>query len=150
MEAKIGTMNTPKSQTNVNRKRITTIAATAAHLVRAALPGTRRSDGDQTASAPRPLDRAHVNIVNDPDGPMRLIGVFGCLDIPTVKALAEAIDDTADMTIVHIDLSATLTIPEHTIHVIEAVLDRAERRGIRLRVVGLDPDLPAIKQPVRR
>jgi len=85
-----------------------------------------------------------VTVVNDPDGVMRLIGVRGVVDARAAALLAATVDAIDDVSVIHIDLSAADFVPERTIELIERALDRAERRGLRLRVIGLDPDLPAL------
>lgn len=91
-----------------------------------------------------------VAVIDDPEGGVRLIGVRGQFNLACVAELADAIDDGIDAELVHVDFTAADIAAEHAIESLEATFDRAERRGIRLRVVGLDPDHPALLRRTSR
>ncbi len=105
---------------------------------------TLGTKADPSPSAPSAPTAPTVTVVNDPDGLVRLIGVRGIVDARAAALLAATIDAIDDVNVIHIDLSAAEFVPERTIELIERAFDRAERRGLRLRVVGLDPELPAL------
>ena len=133
----------------LGRSSVTTIAiGAAAWLLGMATPHVgrliaRRRSVRPITSTPEAAP-ATITTIDDPDGAMRLIGVCGELDALAVARLEAVIDDTDDMSILHLDLTAARLVAPPSMHHVEAVLEGIERRGIRLRVVGLDPEHPAL------
>lgn len=85
-----------------------------------------------------------VTVVDDPTGPMRLIGVRGVLDADTVSLLAAALVRVEECTALHLDLTGAQIIGAPTLLVIERLIDRLELLGVNIRIVGLDPRHPAL------
>lgn len=91
-------------------------------------------------------DRLAVSVVDDPTGRMRLIGVRGPVNVETVVRLATVLDAVEPGSRLHLDLTdATIAGPLALEHV-ERLVDRLELRGVRIRIVGLDPRHPALGQ----
>lgn len=104
----------------------------------------------QVAPTPALHEQASIYVVDDPHGTMRLIGLRGSIDLRAVAEVADAVDVRGLMELVHIDLSGAEIAAERAIECLEATFDRAEQRGIRLRVVGLDPEHPALLRRTTR
>ncbi len=141
-------MTSPHSTTQDFRQRLlASIARTAtrtiAFTIRHTHP-TERSNADVRTVGPPTSATPTFTMVDDPDGQVRLVGVRGVVDARAAALLAATIDAIDDVRALHIDLTAAEFVPERTIELIEQAFDRAERRGLRLRVVGLDPELPAL------
>lgn len=96
---------------------------------------------DQAAQQPVPLI---VNIVDDPAGNMRLIGVRGTLTPDTVGVLADALLGVPDGVSLHLDVSDAAIGGPAVVERIEHLVDRLEQRRVRIRIVGLDPRHPAL------
>ncbi len=119
-------------------------------LAQVTLSGLRRAER-LVARKARALDEATrqharltVNVVDDPRGTMRLLGVRGPLVPDTISALAAALDDVPDGMSLHLDVSdATITSPA-AIEQVEHLVDQLEQRRVRIRIVGLDPRHPAL------
>jgi len=84
-----------------------------------------------------------VAVVDDPDGMMRLLGASGPMSEGLLAMIDAAMRDTRLHRAVHLDISGVTEWPSGLLERLEAVLDRAEQDGLRLRVVGIDPRLPA-------
>ena len=106
--------------------------------------GPARPEPTRTTSVVEPL-HGSIEIIDDPDGLVRLIGVRGRTSCDILDRIAAAIDD-ASLTgsLVHIDFTTAEIPAERAIDCMEGVFEQAERAGIRLRVVGLDPDHPGL------
>lgn len=114
----------------------------AAAIIRTTVSVARRLEAPRpTAPMPAP---ASVTYVDDPDGRVRLVALRGTLDCRLVDELWAAVADDWPVEVVHIDFSDAEIAPEAALECLEASFDRAERCGIRLRVVGLDPEHPAL------
>lgn len=85
-----------------------------------------------------------VNVVDDPNGRMHLIGVRGTLTSHTVPALAAALMRVPDGSGLHLDVTDTEIDGAAALDEIERLIDRLELRGVRIRIVGLDPRHPAL------
>ena len=85
-------------------------------------------------------DLSQVMSVDDPDGSMRILAVRGIVEATTVDAVERAIA-ADDIVSVHLDLSAVCAWMPGSIGQLERALDTAELRGVRLRVIGLDPQV---------
>lgn len=88
---------------------------------------------------------ASVVVIDDPDGTMRLVGVSGSIGRHTVYQIRGAVAaHPSTPRLVHLDVSAVDGWPIAVVRELETVFDAAERDGVRLRVVGLDPLLPTL------
>jgi anti-anti-sigma regulatory factor len=90
--------------------------------------------------------RLSVSVVDDPTGTLRLIGVRGPLTLETLGDLADALDAIDDDGWVHLDLTDARIIGSLALDRVERLFDRLELRGVRIRIVGLDPRHPALTQ----
>lgn len=97
-------------------------------------------DGDDQPVTRDTTELAGFEIVDDPDGTMRLIGVSGVGDLTAIAEIYAAIHD-APCPSVHIDLASVVVWLPDVLDALEDVLDDAEMLGYRLRVTGLDPRL---------
>lgn len=91
-----------------------------------------------------------LSVIDDPEGGVRLIGVSGPVDCAVVADVAAAIEARCDIDHIHIDFTTAEIVPEHALDCLETMLDQVERYGVRLRVVGLDPEHPALRRRTTR
>jgi anti-anti-sigma regulatory factor len=90
------------------------------------------------------LDRLVVTVVDDPSGMMRLVGVRGVVTTDSVSPLLDTLDRIESATSLHLDLTEARIVGATTLDVIEHSVDQLELRGVRIRIVGLDPRHPAL------
>lgn len=128
----------------------TLAGAGLAHAADAVLRGlaAARRRLDRSAVPLQTAERTHVLVVDDPDGTMRLVAVDGSMDLASISALEAAMFDVTPGTPLHVDLTAVSSWPAHSLTALEAVFDRIEMHGARLRVIGIDPRLPALPRPL--
>jgi hypothetical protein len=88
-------------------------------------------------------DVPSVVVVDDPDGSTRLLGAIGPMHDALLTMIDDAMRNASPHPGVHLDVSGVTDWPIGQLERLEDVLDRAERDGLRLRVVGIDPRLPA-------
>lgn len=105
----------------------------------------RRSPGKsartQRNTAPPALQ---IAVSADPASSMELMGVRGVLDATTIVQLADALESVADRVWLHLDVT-DLKVPGGAIlGQFEMLMEQLEYRQVRLRMVGLDPQLPAL------
>lgn len=102
---------------------------------------------DRAAVIPASDPDTFVLVVDDPDGTMRLIAVDGPMHHDAVTQIDGAVSGIGPGTALHLDLNAVTTWPSETLTALEQVFDRVESSGARLRVIGIDPRLPALPRP---
>lgn len=90
------------------------------------------------------LDRLVVTVVDDPSGMMRLVGVRGVVTPDSVSPLLDTLDRIESAMSLHLDLTEARIVSGATLDVIEHSVDQLELRGVRIRIVGLDPRHPAL------
>lgn len=100
-------------------------------------------DADQARVHPAAIEPA-ISVVHDPDGDLRLVGVRGPVTASSVDTLIDALDDLDDGLGLHLDLSGATIHGSVALRQVEATVDELERRGVKLRVVGVDPAHPAL------
>jgi hypothetical protein len=110
----------------------------------------RRLTGRTAAGVRRPSAAAIVarrvgplSLVDDPDARWTLIAVDGPLTPDVAAALRRDLARRDTGWTVHLDLSGIELGADGSAERLEAIADRLEARGVRLRVVGLDPTGPA-------
>lgn len=82
--------------------------------------------------------------VVDPDGTVWVFRVSGPADLATVDELDRLTMSLDARHTVHLDLFDA-TIPSiRVVHALEQLADRLERSLVRVRVVGVDPNHPAL------
>lgn len=103
-------------------------------------PGDIEAIGRRRPATTRPT----ISIVHDPDGDIRLVGVRGPLTVASVTTLVDVLDDLGDGLGLHLDLSSASIHGVEALRCVERAVDELERRGVTLRVVGVDPAHPAL------
>lgn len=82
--------------------------------------------------------------VDDPDGDIALIAVYGEIGDHAVVQLHESLADLDRGCYVHLDLSSSSIRTNDAMRSLETIADDLEWRGVVLRVVGLDPQHPML------
>jgi anti-anti-sigma regulatory factor len=93
---------------------------------------------------------AEFTVVDDPHGRGRLLGVRGPITSTTPSQLLAVTDDLDDGVRLHLDLTGASIRSAQALVGLESAIDELERRGVRLRVVGVDPAHPALARHVDR
>lgn len=88
--------------------------------------------------------RANVTYVDDPARPVRLVRAVGVLDHRSIALLLGSWDDVTAPHHVHVDVQDACIADAATMARLETALDGLERRRIDVRIVGIDPQHPAI------
>lgn len=88
--------------------------------------------------------RATITFVNDPTRPFRLVHAVGVLDGRSIHELLGSLGDVPAPHQIHLDVQDACIADATTMSRLESALDRLERRRVEVRVVGLDPQHPAI------
>lgn len=140
--------STRTARRTVTDRLVQVTTRSAATIVATAIARSLRTDTRAPIASARPAPV--LSVIDDPEGRVRLIGVRGTVDYTMVADLAAAVEARLDIEHVHIDFSAADIAPERTIECLETMFDQAERRGLRLRVVGLDPEHPALRRRTSR
>jgi hypothetical protein len=95
------------------------------------------------ASAPL-FTAPQVARVDDPYGEMSLVAVRGDVEHDTIGQLENVLADLPNGRFVHLDLGSATIRTGWAMRLLEAIADDLERRGVVLRVVGLDPQHPML------
>ena len=82
--------------------------------------------------------------VDDPCGEMSLVAIRGDVRHGTIEQLQDVLTDLPCGRFVHLDLGGATIRTSWAMRLLEAIADDLERRGIVLRVVGLDPQHPML------
>jgi anti-anti-sigma regulatory factor len=133
---------------DVVRRLARAVRRSARIAVRRSLPWRRRvahaiaRSGDPRRGAPAAPVAAVVRI-DDPDVPLTLVRISGRLDPATVSLLRRSVSGYGAGHLIHLDLVRTPIWGRSTLEHLEALLDELELRRIAVRVVGLDPRVPA-------
>ena len=85
-----------------------------------------------------------VGRVDDPYGEMSIVAVRGDVQHDTIGQLEHVLADLPNGRFVHLDLANATIRTNWAMRLLEAIADDLERRGIVLRVVGLDPQHPML------
>ncbi|MDJ0768443.1 MAG: hypothetical protein QNJ12_06595 [Ilumatobacter sp.] len=88
--------------------------------------------------------RLRVFMIDDPDGNILLVAASGSVDAGTVDGLVDQFEALDAGQHVHLDLHRATIDSVATLRRLENRLDRLETRGVRLRIVGVDPDHPVL------
>jgi len=133
--------------------------ARIANLLRVELTGQPGPDladrGDQPIhgpiSTPCPLTASalvrlapRITRVDDPFIEMSLIAIRGDVDCDTIGELHDVLGDVHAGRFLHLDLGDALISTGWAMRQLEETADDLERRGVVLRVVGLDPQHPLL------
>lgn len=97
-------------------------------------------------AAPRPEPLATVDQVIDPDGAVQLVRVYGVTSRHTVDTVDAITATLGPHHTLHLDLIDAEITSEHTMRDFERLADRLEQAMVHVRVVGVDPDHPALRQ----
>jgi hypothetical protein len=103
---------------------------------------------DRSTAATVTEAETFVLVVDDPDATMRLVAVDGPMRRDAVAHVDVAMSEIHPGVALHLDLNAVTTWSPETLAALEEVFDRVESNGTRLRVVGIDPRLPALPRPL--
>lgn len=90
------------------------------------------------------VDPPVIQRVDDPHGPMRLVGVSGTVGMSSIDDLFASWANLTTPYALHIDLTDANIDDHATMERLEAALDHLERQQIAVRLVGVDPLHPAI------
>ncbi len=90
------------------------------------------------------VNALNVNAINDPNGNLRIIGARGAITAASFGTLLAAVDDLSDGFAVHLDLADAMFNDERTLRQLESMADDLELRGVDVRIVGIDPNHPAL------
>jgi hypothetical protein len=112
-------------------------------LSRLALGALHRLD-DEPLPIRAKLDRLVVTVVDDPSGAMHLVGVRGVATPESVLPLLDTLDRLEPGMSLHLDVTEARIVSATTLDAIERTIDQLELRGVRIRIVGLDPRHPAL------
>ena len=82
--------------------------------------------------------------VDDPYGEMSLVAVRGEVEHDTIGQLKNVLADLPNGRFVHLDLGSAKIRTSWAMRLLEAIADDLEKRGVVLRVVGLDPQHPML------
>lgn len=89
---------------------------------------------------------ATVDHIVDPDGRMRLVRITGCAThrtIDDVDAITGALPPRSG---VHLDLVDARIASVSVMRDLERLADRLEQAGMQIKVVGVDPNHPALQR----
>jgi hypothetical protein len=95
-------------------------------------------------AAPSTSGTTVVTYVDDPTGPIRLVHASGRLGPETISMLLRTWDHLSAPHQLHVDVTDAYIADIDTMHRIESALDRLELQRIDVRIVGIDPQHPAI------
>lgn len=101
----------------------------------------RRSSTSFASRLPAPPS---VTYVDDPHDHVRLVRARGPIGPTSIEHLFRAWADLTAPHLVHVDVSDAWIRDISTMLRLEAALDQLERRRIAVRVVGIDPQHPAL------
>lgn len=85
-----------------------------------------------------------IQVIDDPEGTVRLVGVHGTVTPRNAHQLLSVSHGLGDRLGLHVDLSRASIPTVEALQHLEAAIDELERRGYKLRIVGVDPALPAL------
>lgn len=85
-----------------------------------------------------------VDRVDDPTGHVRLVRVIGAVDTSCLSLVFDTWSDVTTSWTLHLDLHDAVIVGDVAMQTLERALDHLERRGIGVRIVGIDPQHPAI------
>ena len=85
-----------------------------------------------------------VEHVDDPEVPFRLVRAAGVLGPSSIDRLLEAWANLLAPSSLHLDLGDARIVDADTMQRLEEALDHLERRGISIRLIGLDPHHPVL------
>lgn len=87
---------------------------------------------------------SRVDLVVDPDGGVLLFRLVGETTLLTVKELDARTASLDARHSVHLDLIDATISSRRVVHELECLADRLERTMVRVRMVGVDPNHPAV------
>ena len=88
-------------------------------------------------SSPPVLGRLVLGVIDDPDLSIRLLSVRGGLTAVSITALADALGEVPDHSMLHLDLNDVEFANAAVVTRLGAMVDALEDRGVRIRIVGL-------------
>lgn len=99
-----------------------------------------------SSAAPPPphVAGSRVDVVVDPDGVVLLFRLVGETTLRTVEELARRTASLDARHSVHLDLIDATIASRPVVHELECLADRLERAMVRVRMVGVDPNHPAV------
>ena len=85
-----------------------------------------------------------IAVSSDPTSRIQLMGVCGVLDDDTIPSLEDAFAAVASHSVLHVDVTDLGVHSGPIVRRFESLIEQLERRHVRLRLVGLDPQHPAL------
>lgn len=85
-----------------------------------------------------------VDCVDDPVQPIRLVRAVGTIDPMSIHQIVRSWEHVTPPFLVHLDIRDARITDALTMSRLETALDRLELRHIDVRIVGIDPQHPAI------
>ena len=133
-------MTTPTTHAPTSTARTRLIVRCLARLLGRPRRGSRSTAAPERRHAP-PLA---VLRVDDPDGRRRIRALRGLVPDCACDELAAHVHDLAAGDQVHLELTDAIIVGTTTMARLGVIADRLEARGVDVRIVGVDPDHPAI------
>jgi hypothetical protein len=106
--------------------------------------GPRLHDPEALPSPNVKSDVAQLDYVVDPDDTVWLFRITGRASLRTVDELDRITTDLGARHTVHVDLHDADIPSETVMRDLERLADRLERARVRVRMVGVDPNHPAL------
>lgn len=85
-----------------------------------------------------------VQIVDDPEGALRIVGASGAVDDTTVLDLVRVLGECGPWQGLHLDLVDARIANATALRQLESAVDHVEFSGVAVRIVGLDPSRLAL------
>jgi hypothetical protein len=85
-----------------------------------------------------------VQVVDDPEGALRIVGVRGTIDETTIADLVRVLRECGPWQGLHLDLVDSRITSGPVLRQLEAAVDQVEFGGVAVRIVGLDPSRLAL------
>jgi len=85
-----------------------------------------------------------VQIVDDPEGALRIVGASGDVDDTTVLDLVRVLGECGPWQGLHLDLVDARIANATVLRQLESAVDHVEFSGVAVRIVGLDPSRLAL------
>lgn len=111
--------------------------------------GSHRVTSRFGSRRPRPAARTRpssggIDLVDDPDGSMRLVRVRGVLSWRSIDRLFDLLVEPMSIRGVHLDLIDARILDVPTMMRLERLVDCLEQRQVGVRIIGIDPAHPAL------
>lgn len=139
-------ITTGRANHSARVRRLASIWAARGHRSAPTTPSQNSTASTTSPPLFPPSKPIRVVRVDDPCGEMSLIAVRGDIHQDAIEELEHVLDDLGRGCFVHLDLGTATIHSGGVMRLLEGIADDLERRGIVLRVVGLDPQHPMLTQ----